>query len=313
MPQPRSRDWRKALLKRVGAPVTPDNLKLLDTWQRWEGGHTKNGARFNWLNTTHGGQGAVKSINSVGVKAFDSFDNGVNALASTLLNGRYNDIVKGLQSGTPYKYDLSAGLSTWVSGSPTGGLDYAQRVFGQAPSKKQTPMGTGFASTVPGGSKKGFDTKTGINLDPLKVAFWDDPDFVNTLEAIQQENPQPIPGPELGRPKAPVYKGKLLQLPTSWKPTHVTDGLGWGTHSAIDIMAKAGTPVGAPEDGVVMRWNPTGAQGGGSMWFRSTSGKTYWLGHLDGGLEPGTRVKRGQPLAMVSSDHPRPHVHLDVR
>jgi murein DD-endopeptidase MepM/ murein hydrolase activator NlpD len=78
-------------------------------------------------------------------------------------------------------------------------------------------------------------------------------------------------------------------------------------------MAAPGTIVGAPEAGVVMKWNPTGAQGGGSMYFRADSGKTYWLGHIANGLKPGTKVRRGQRIAIVSSDHPRPHVHMDVR
>jgi murein DD-endopeptidase MepM/ murein hydrolase activator NlpD len=102
-------------------------------------------------------------------------------------------------------------------------------------------------------------------------------------------------------------------LPTSWKATHQTDGLGWGTKTATDIMAKPGTLVGAPEDGVVLKWNPTGAQGGGSMYFKAASGRLYWIGHVANGLKPGSRVKRGQTLAAVSSDHPRPHVHLDAQ
>lgn len=144
------------------------------------------------------------------------------------------------------------------------------------------------------------------------IAFGDDPEFLSLLDEVMYEpEPVPIPGPELE--SGVQFRGKKMTLPTSWKPTHVTDGLGWGTNSAVDIMGAPGTPVGAPESGVVVRWNPTGAQGGGSMWFKGQSGRLYWLGHIADGLEPGTRVRRGQVIAAISADHPRPHVHLDAR
>ncbi len=76
-------------------------------------------------------------------------------------------------------------------------------------------------------------------------------------------------------------------------------------------MAKAGTPVGAPEAGTVLYWHPDGAQGGGSILFRSDSGHLYWLGHLDDGVAGGTHVGRGGVIAVVSSRHKAPHVHID--
>ena len=123
-------DWRKALLRNLGYKPTNPNLRFLDTWQRWEGGHTNNDARFNWLNTTKDAPGAIGSINSVGVKKFNSFQNGIRATAATLRNGRYKDILGALSSGNPYKFNPSAGLQTWVSGSPTGNPAYAQKILG---------------------------------------------------------------------------------------------------------------------------------------------------------------------------------------
>ena len=120
------------------------------------------------------------------------------------------------------------------------------------------------------------------------------------------------PDAQAGQPTS--FKGKTMVLPTEWKSTHPTSGLEKeGFRSAIDIMGAAGTPVGAPEAGTIVRWDPKGAQGGGSMWFQSNSGRMYWLGHIADGLKPGTRVKRGQVIATISADHPRPHVHLDRR
>lgn len=132
------------------------------------------------------------------------------------------------------------------------------------------------------------------------------------LAANQTFGPGPAPKDVHGHAE-PRPAGDVLVPPTSWKGTHVTDGLDWGTRTATDIMARPGTPVGAPEDGMIVRWDPEGAQGGGSMWFKSDSGRMYWLGHIAQGVAPGTRVRRGQPIAVISPDHPRPHLHIDVR
>lgn len=107
--------------------------------------------------------------------------------------------------------------------------------------------------------------------------------------------------------------GKMVSVPRAWKGTHVTDGLGWGTKTAIDIMGKPGTRVSSPAAGVVVYFHPTGAQGGGSMLIRGTDGKEYWIGHIDKGLKSGTAIRFGQPIGVISADHAAPHVHLDWR
>jgi hypothetical protein len=108
--------------------------------------------------------------------------------------------------------------------------------------------------------------------------------------------------------------GELLVLPRTWKGTHNTDGLtDANRNTAIDIMAKAGTTVGAPEPGRVEYFHPTGAQGGGSMRFDPDApGPDYWIGHIAQGLAAGTRVgKRGKRIALISPDHAAPHAHVD--
>lgn len=308
-------DWRKDLLTAIHAPITPKNLKLLAAWQRWEGGHTNNRAKYNWLNTTIDAPGAVESINSVGVKRFKSYQAGINALASTLLNGRYNNIVKGFRFGDPYRYNISPGLQVWVSGRPDGNPEYARKVMGGAGAPKATqprPRSGG------GGGAKGNLALAPAPpaLSPLmKIAFADDPEFLQLLGSISAPaKPQPPQAPGVpAQPAKYTSSGAPLVLPTQWKGTHVTDGLGWGTPTASDIMGKPGTPLGAPEDGVIVYYHPKGAQGGGSILFRSNSGKEYWIGHIDGGLKAGTRVRRGQAIANISADHPRPHVHIDKR
>lgn len=118
--------WAVDVLKAGGFPVTPQNVKFLENWQKHEGGWTNNDAKYNPLNTT---RGKGRPINSVGVKAFSDYNTGMSNTAATLRNGRYPNLVAGLEAGNPYKFDIKGDLSTWVSGSPTGGLSYAQRVM----------------------------------------------------------------------------------------------------------------------------------------------------------------------------------------
>jgi murein DD-endopeptidase MepM/ murein hydrolase activator NlpD len=305
------RDWRVALLRNLGYKPTKPNLEFLATWQRWEGGHTNNGARFNWLNTTKVAPGAVGSINSVGVKKFNSFKNGIGATVATLQNGRYQDILDALSSGDPYKFNPSAGLQTWVSGRPDGNPGYAQKVLGKGASVQRQRDHTAPNAPAPGSRQKAdgsWDYAMGL-------IFEDDPEMVTLMQGLGDLGPTTPRA--YGRAGAPdiglEHRGKVIVPGTGWKGTHVSDGLGWGTATAEDIMADPGTPVGAPEESTVIYWHPTGAQGGGSMLLRTKSGREYWLGHIADGIKPGTRVKRGQVVAYVSSDHRAPHLHIDWR
>ena len=107
-------EWAAGLLSRLGAPTTDQNLQAMTTWMAFEGGHWKNNANYNPLNTTMGESGA-KSINSAGVKSYTSWDQGYQATIDTLKGGQYSNILSALQSGT----DSSAVLSA-VNASPWG-------------------------------------------------------------------------------------------------------------------------------------------------------------------------------------------------
>ena len=106
-----------------------------------------------------------------------------------------------------------------------------------------------------------------------------------------------------------TQKTASLKIPITRKGTHVTDGLGWGTQTANDTMGDPGTTVGAPEDGYVVRHGS--AQGGEALYFQGNSGRLYWIGHIDQLAPVGTRIRKGKTLAVISADHPRPHVHVD--
>lgn len=312
-------DWRKALLGRLNMPVTKQNLQFLAGWQRWEGGHTNNDASFNWLNTTTDGPGAVRDINSVGVTAFKNFKSGVNATARTLKNGRYGDILAALKSGNPYKVKPVGGLSTWVSGSHTGNLEYASKVLGTKVGKSSFKRNAGaVASSSPLGGAPDFKAQLAAALIEQNNAIIGGqmPDLSPIIALAQERARLGAAAEQFGpEPGGPVLrtKGGMIRPGTSWKGTHVTDGLGWGTRTAADVMGAPGTPVAAPANGVIKYFKPQGAQGGGSMLLVGADGHQYWLGHIADGLPAGTRVKAGQPIAVISADHANPHLHIDKK
>jgi murein DD-endopeptidase MepM/ murein hydrolase activator NlpD len=132
------------------------------------------------------------------------------------------------------------------------------------------------------------------------------------LRAQEPVSPPKPPGPKPHRPKPPnISNLGGLKLPAAWTGTHVTDNLGWGTKTAEDILARPGTAVLFPTSGTVLYFHPEGAQGGGSMEIRTDDGFLWWIGHIADGLPAGARVNAGDPIALVSGDHPTPHVHID--
>lgn len=177
-------DWRTAVLRKLGAKPTKQNLKFLDTWQRWEGGHTNNDARFNWLNTTKDAPGALGSINSVGVKKFKSFGHGVQATVATLKNGRYEDIIDALKSGDPYRRNPSAGLQTWVSGSPTGNPGYASKILGGKATAQSRPALLGAPPRVPRGK-----AQSGAWDYAMGLIFADDPEMISIMASHDDLDP----------------------------------------------------------------------------------------------------------------------------
>jgi hypothetical protein len=96
--------WRQRLLAIVngkdwltGKPG-PEQMRLLEAWQRAEGGT----AKWNPLNTTLHLPGwyTYPDYNSAMVTNFTKATYGVMATAATLINGHYNGILGWLQAGS---------------------------------------------------------------------------------------------------------------------------------------------------------------------------------------------------------------------
>ena len=137
-------NWERQLLRRLGAPVTKENLRFLSAWQRAEGGS----ARFNPLNTTQHAAGAG-SYNSVGVRNYRNAQQGLSATLKTLLNGRYTGIVNGLKNGAP-----AGQLADELAASPWGtNGKLVHEILGTTPGRPPAHGGGGarMESAIPAG------------------------------------------------------------------------------------------------------------------------------------------------------------------
>ncbi len=104
----------------MNAPQSAANLNSLETWEAREGGNWHNTAHYNPLNTTLFEPGST-SMNSVGVKSYTGWQQGLQATVDTL-NG-YGAIETALRAGTGLKVPgVAADLLKW-SGGGYGSLD----------------------------------------------------------------------------------------------------------------------------------------------------------------------------------------------
>jgi len=108
--------WRFRLLRALHARGVSENRRLLGAWQRAEGGS----ARFNPLNTTEPWPGSW-DYNSAHVKNYRTGTDGLRATAQTLVNGRYDGIVRDLRAGKKVARqivtDNAAEFDTWGTGA----------------------------------------------------------------------------------------------------------------------------------------------------------------------------------------------------
>jgi hypothetical protein len=106
--------WAPAFLAAAGEPVTACNERFVLAWENAEGGAWSNSATDNPLNSTLPEPGS-RSINSAGVQAYTSWQQGLEADAATLHNGNYPGILSALSAGNDAQKAADA-----VAGSPWG-------------------------------------------------------------------------------------------------------------------------------------------------------------------------------------------------
>jgi hypothetical protein len=305
----------RAVTTQLGGKWTPAKARFFEAWAQAEG--TK--AAYNPFATTRRGFAGESQFNSVGVKNYPDLKTGIDATVSTLQLSYYTGLVDLLRRDDVTAEQLAAAVAKSPWGTGTGVL----RVLGAT----QIDGYERAQSIAQYGARKGqleqqYQTRTLDRFRPseaymnalskmgaggqaaLRVARGFQPYTIT--EAVDVSGDQ-------GPSGAPAYgpSNGFLQLPMTWKGTHITDNLDLnrGVKSAADIMGDPGTAVGAPEAGTIIRWGS--AQGGEALYFRGRSGTMYWIGHIDDRLPVGAKVKSGQVIARISADHPSPHVHID--
>ncbi len=140
-----------------------------------------------------------------------------------------------------------------------------------------------------------------------------------------------VPASAAGAPSvSPVTESEIAELAArklllpvdGIRPSQLTDtytqSRGSGRlHEAIDIMAPAGTPVRAVEDGRIVKLF-TSEAGGLTLYQFDPSGRFgYYYAHLQGyaeGLQEGQQVRRGDVIGYVGSsgnaNPAAPHLHF---
>jgi len=112
--------WAYDFLTKLGMPVTNENVRAMKAWQQAEG----TAARFNPLATTQGGFAGSTNFNSVGVKNFASYEDGIAANVKVIQNGRYGNILAALRSGN----DAMA-VARAIKASPWGSGGLVEKIL----------------------------------------------------------------------------------------------------------------------------------------------------------------------------------------
>lgn len=148
-----------AILHGIGAPVTTANVHALMAWQRAEGG----GARFNPFNTTQTAPGA-SSYNSVGVRNYTSYAQGLHATIQTLKNGYYPGVLAALHQGhNALAVAAAVGRSPWG----TSGSLMASILGGKLPAVNPAQLaGGGAGSSLPPWDGSGFNAGQTPQIQP---------------------------------------------------------------------------------------------------------------------------------------------------
>jgi TP901 family phage tail tape measure protein len=114
----------KAILESIGAPTGGSPLAAMEAWIKQEGGHFKNQAKYNPLNTTLAMPGAGNTGSQGNIKVYQNWQQGIEATAKTLGGGAYSSIVKDFKSGaSPKAIEEAINKSPWGThfSSYTGG------------------------------------------------------------------------------------------------------------------------------------------------------------------------------------------------
>ena len=115
--------WATDFLTQLGMPVTGENLRAITAWEAAESGG--GGGHFNPLNTTQGGFPGETDLNSVGVKNYTSYQDGLAANVKVINNGDYQPILDALKQG-----NNAMAVAQAIAQTPWGTGAGVERVLG---------------------------------------------------------------------------------------------------------------------------------------------------------------------------------------
>ena len=132
-------DDYRYLLKRVGAPDSPENRAWLRSWKAAE----KSDFEHNPFNTTQYVTGAKNPSGQI--QSYKTRESGLNATADTLLyagkGSYYKDILKGLRASDPKSSTQALVNSPWAAGRYGGADDWTKSsVWGAYQRNKPAPV-----------------------------------------------------------------------------------------------------------------------------------------------------------------------------
>lgn len=111
--------FARDVLSKLGIDATSENIRAMNAWAQAEGTR----AQFNPLATTQGAAGATR-FNSVGVRNYASYTDGVDATVKTMTNGRYGNILEALRAG-----NSAEAVGRAIADSPWGTHEGVLRVL----------------------------------------------------------------------------------------------------------------------------------------------------------------------------------------
>lgn len=131
--------FARTVLNRLGIHPTDANVQAMIGWERAEGGHWNNTARYNPFNTTLDMPGSGDTGTQGNISIYRNWEQGVQATVKTLSNGLYAPILQALKHGSPTDVAGAIDSSPWgTHGS------YIRDVIAEAPGHK------GSGSTIGG-------------------------------------------------------------------------------------------------------------------------------------------------------------------
>jgi hypothetical protein len=157
-------DFVDALLAKLNAPVNPTNEQVLAAFAQSEG----TGLQYNNPFDTTINEFGAPGINSVNVRNFATFDQGVQATADTFQGGNYPTLVQDLRQSAPASAYLSGAaaseLQLWQ-----GGSTIAERVIGSGTgiswAQGQTSNEAATLAAAPSGPDPGLQG-LGVPINP---------------------------------------------------------------------------------------------------------------------------------------------------